>query len=67
MHRNDEYLIFTDLDAYLIRTDDIVTYYRDKEAWARSCLINIAQSGFFSTDRTIQQYVDDIWHLKKLK
>ncbi len=67
MHRNDEYLIFADLDSYLSRTDDIVTYYRDKEAWARSAIINIAQSGFFSTDRTIDEYVRDIWHLPKVK
>jgi starch phosphorylase len=66
MHRNDEYLVFADLDAYLSRTDDIVTYYRDKKAWARSAIINIAESGYFSSDRTVEEYVRDIWHLKKV-
>ncbi|HKL84467.1 MAG TPA: glycogen/starch/alpha-glucan phosphorylase [Bacilli bacterium] len=66
MHRNDEYLILEDLPAYIAETDKIVTYYRDKKAWAKSCIINIAKSGYFSSDRTIQQYVDDIWHIEKL-
>ena len=39
--------------------------YKDKSKWARMCLVNIAKSGFFSSDRTIEQYVQDIWHLKK--
>ena len=65
MHRGDEYLILEDLPAYLKRTDEIVTYYRDRKAWAKSCLINIAKSGYFSSDRTIQQYIDDVWHLEK--
>ena len=41
-------------------------YYQDKKAWERSCLINIAMSGYFSSDRTIEEYNRDIWHLKKI-
>ena len=44
----------------------IEEYYLDKEAWARSCLINIAESGYFSSDRTIEEYNRDIWHLNKI-
>ena len=40
--------------------------YADKKGWARKALINIANSGKFSSDRTIEEYVRDIWHLKKV-
>lgn len=66
MNRGDEYLILKDLPAYIKRTDDIVSYYRLKNKWAESALVNIAKSGFFSSDRTIQQYVDEIWHIDKV-
>jgi starch phosphorylase len=66
MNRGDEYLILKDLPAYIKRTDEIVSYYRQKNKWAESALVNIAKSGFFSSDRTIQQYVDDIWHIDKV-
>ena len=38
-------------------------YAHDPEGWSRKCLINIAQAGFFSSDRTIAEYNRDIWHL----
>ena len=38
--------------------------YRNKEEWAKTCLINIAQSGYFSSDRTIKQYADEIWNIE---
>ena len=37
--------------------------YKDEEGWAKSAILNIAHAGKFSSDRTIQEYVDDIWHL----
>ena len=40
---------------------------KDKAAWAKSAILNIARSGKFSSDRTIQDYVDDIWHLEKMR
>ena len=66
MWRNDEYFNLLDFDSYIaatLRTDHM---YKDKLAWAKSCLINIAKSGYFSSDRTIEQYVEDIWHLNKI-
>ena len=47
-------------------SDVLSNKYNDKRAWAKSAIINIAKSGTFSSDRTIQQYVDEIWHLKKV-
>jgi starch phosphorylase len=41
-------------------------YYRNTSAWAKSAILNVAHVGKFSSDRTIQQYVDDIWHLDKV-
>ena len=43
-----------------------VEAYKDEKAWAKSAILNVAHSGKFSSDRTIQEYVDDIWHLDKV-
>ena len=40
--------------------------YRDREGWARSAILNVACCGKFSSDRTIEEYVKDIWHLEKV-
>ena len=57
-------LMFKDYDAYAFAQRNIDKRYAEKQAWARMCLVNIAQSGFFSSDRTIQQYADEIWNIK---
>ena len=41
--------------------------YRNEKGWARSAILNVACSGKFTSDRTIQEYVDDIWHLDKVE
>ena len=41
--------------------------YRDQEWWSRAAIWNVAHAGKFSSDRTVQEYVDDIWHLKKIE
>ena len=66
MNHNDEYLIFKDLPAYIDECKKIEKYYEDPKAWQRSCLVNIAESGYFSSDRTIEGYNKDIWHLTKI-
>ena len=66
MNHNDEYFILKDFDEYLKASKKVEEYYQDKKAWGRSCLINIAMSGYFSSDRTIEEYNRDIWHLKKI-
>lgn len=40
--------------------------YRDEKNWAKSAIFNVASAGKFSSDRTIEEYVDDIWHLDKV-
>ncbi len=63
MFKNDEYLLLADFEAYVHAQKNIEQRYRNKEEWAKTCLINIAQSGYFSSDRTIKQYADEIWDI----
>ena len=62
----DQYFILADFRAYEKAQDAVSEKYQDRLAWAAMALKNTAMSGKFSSDRTIQQYVDDIWHLEKL-
>ena len=64
--KNDEYFVLADIDAYVKAQDEIERRYLDRSGWARSCLINIAKSGYFSSDRTIEEYASEIWDIKKL-
>ncbi len=65
--RADIYYILADFDAYVKAQEKLAQSYLDKKSWARKTLINIANSGKFSSDRTIEDYVKDIWHLKKVE
>ena len=65
--KNDEFYVLADFDAYVKAQDEIEKRYLDREAWAKSCLINIAKSGYFSSDRTIDEYAKQIWNIKPLK
>ncbi len=65
--RADTYFILKDFRSYAEAQERITALYRDRERWNRMALLNIAHSGKFSSDRTIREYVDDIWHLDKLK
>ena len=67
MNKNDEYFLLADFESYANAQSHVVELYQDRAKWARICLVNIAKSGFFSSDRTIEQYVEDIWHLEKCK
>lgn len=64
MFKNDEYLLLPDFEAYAEAQKHIEARYQDRSGWAKMCLINVAQSGYFSSDRTIQQYADTIWHIQ---
>ena len=67
MWRNDEFFNLLDLNSYLQASKEIEKRYKHPMKWARSCLINIAKAGYFSSDRTIEQYVEDIWHLERIR
>jgi starch phosphorylase len=67
MNRNDQFFVLADFDAYCEACEKADAFYSDKKKWAKACLLNIANSGYFTSDRTIEEYNRDIWHLKKLE
>lgn len=67
MNHNDEYMLLADFHAYKGAQEKVQALYQDRQRWAHICLVNIAQSGYFSSDRTIQEYIDDIWHIEPVK
>ena len=62
----DRYFILKDFRSYAEAQKRIEEFYRDEERWAKAAILNVACSGKFTSDRTIQEYVDDIWHLDKV-
>ncbi len=64
--KEDIYFILKDFDSYAEAHRRIDAAYRDEAAWAKSAMLNTACAGKFSSDRTIQEYVDDIWKLEKV-
>ncbi len=64
--RADTYFILKDFRSYAEAHDRIEKAYRDEKGWAKKAILNTASCGKFSSDRTIQEYVDEIWHLDKI-
>nr|WP_296043399.1 glycogen/starch/alpha-glucan phosphorylase [uncultured Blautia sp.] len=64
--RADQYFILADFRSYAAAQKKVEEAYRDEKAWARMAMMNTACAGKFTSDRTIQEYVDDIWHLDKV-
>ncbi len=67
MNNHDSYYILKDFDSYVKAQEKVEKLYKDKMGWQRMCLMNIANSGKFTSDRTIKQYAEEIWHLQKVK
>ena len=64
---SDNYFILKDFDSYVKAQEKINDLYKDQKKWLRMSIINTAKSGFFTTDRTMRQYNEDIWHVEPLK
>lgn len=64
VHQNDEFFILKDFNAYAEAHREIYRRYKDHFHWLRSCAVNIANSGIFSSDRTIDEYAKEIWQVK---
>lgn len=64
--RADRYFILADFRSYADAQKRVEVAYKDEKGWAKKALLNTACSGKFTSDRTIQEYVDDIWHLDKV-
>ena len=65
--RADTYFILKDFRSYAEAHAKVDKAYRDEKWWAKAAILNVADSGKFTSDRTIEEYVRDIWHLKKVK
>jgi len=65
--RADTYFILKDFRSYAEAHKKIDQAYRDEKWWARTAMLNTASAGKFSSDRTIEEYVRDIWHLNKIE
>jgi len=64
LNGGDPYMLFADFDSYLACQERASQTYLDKEKWTRKAILNVARMGAFSSDRTIQQYADEIWDAK---
>ncbi len=64
---HDEYMLFADYQPYIDCQDEVDRVYRDVDRWTRMSILNTARTGFFSSDRTIREYADEIWHIKPVK
>ncbi|RPI18858.1 MAG: glycogen/starch/alpha-glucan phosphorylase [Ignavibacteriae bacterium] len=64
---HDPYLVLADYESYLESQSAVEAQYADKDMWFKKSIINTARSGKFSSDRTIRQYAEDIWHIKPVR
>ncbi|MDF1661424.1 MAG: glycogen/starch/alpha-glucan phosphorylase, partial [Planctomycetota bacterium] len=62
----DPFMVVADFDAYAECQDEVAEVYKDQDEWARRAILNVAGIGYFSSDRTIQEYADEIWDVKPL-
>ena len=63
---NDQWVTMADFRSYIDVQREVNSVYDNQDLWSRMSIINVANSGWFSSDRTIQQYADEIWKVKKL-
>ncbi len=61
---NDRFMALADYASYLAAQDRVEAAYADADEWSRKAILNVARSGFFSSDRSIRDYIDRIWHVK---
>ena len=66
MNRNDQFFVLADFDAYVKACERADFMYQDSKRWAHAAIMNIASSGYFTSDRTIEEYNTDVWHMKKM-
>nr|MCR5375117.1 glycogen/starch/alpha-glucan phosphorylase [Lachnospiraceae bacterium] len=62
-HKNDEFFVIADFMPYIKAYEELTADYKDRIKWNKSSLHNVAKSGYFSSDRTIREYADEIWKM----
>lgn len=65
--QKDEYLLFADFDSYTDMQKKVSEEYKDQTMWTKKAILNVARMGFFSTDRTMREYAEDIWKIESKK
>ena len=60
----DTFMLFADYRSYIDVQDEVDLVYRDSERWTRMSILNTARCGYFSSDRTMREYIADIWRVK---
>jgi len=63
----DEYMLMADFASYIEASERAAAAYRDRETWTRMSILNTARCGYFSSDRTVRQYCEDIWHVQPVE
>ena len=63
LHNGDRYALLADYESYITAQGKVDELYRNPEAWARKAVLNVARSGYFSSDRTINEYASRIWNV----
>ena len=66
MNQHDQYFILKDLPLYIEAQEKVQELYQDQDLWAKMAIMNIANSGYFSSDRTIESYAKEIWKIEKI-
>ncbi|PLS14964.1 glycogen phosphorylase [Bacillus sp. M6-12] len=64
---NDQYFVLRDFASYAEAHEKVAEAFVDRDRWMKMSIVNIAQSGYFSSDRTIQEYAEEIWNIQKVK
>jgi len=67
LNGGDQYMLLADFASYIACQEEVSRVYRDQEKWSKMAIINVARSGKFSSDRTIEQYADEIWKVKPVR
>ena len=65
--QNDQYFVLRDFDSYVNIQKRVGTAYEDRDQWLKMSLMNIAQSGYFSSDRTVKEYANEIWKIGRVR
>ena len=63
----DPYMCLADFDSYLNVYGRVIDTYHDRALWTKKSLVNIASAGFFSSDRSIREYAENIWHISPVR
>ena len=67
LNNGDNYLLLADYASYIACQEEVAKTYQNQEEWSRRAILNVARMAKFSSDRTIGEYANNIWHVKSLK